>query len=271
MTCTICILAPVFPDLLYVKHLILGFFPVTCDQWWYFTAYSGLFFLAPWLNHFIRNLSEKEMTQFVGILLGIFSMYPTIASLYKEPFNLNEGYSMIWLIIMYLVGAWLRKNSMIEKMNTRKWLVIGWVCFLGTWITKLFFELQGNSKILFLQSYISPTIICIAIVHLMLFSKLKITSKSKKWISFFSPAAFGVYLLHMQWDILDNLITGNFSFIGQLPVWQIPPAILACALIITTMGLLIDKVRGKLFEVLKIRNLAHNIEIKMREKIINRF
>lgn len=228
------------------------------------------FFLIPWLNKFVRLVSEKELTKLIILIIIIFSVYPTLASLYKEPFGLMEGYSMLWLIIMYFIGAWLKKNSIVEKMDKNKTFIWGIVAVGVTWLTKLVFEINGDASTLFLQSYVSPTIIYIAIAHLKVFSQLRINSKFQKCIAFFVPAAFGVYLFHMQWDILDNAITGKMSFVSGLPVWEIPIAILLIALVITVIGLLIDKARGYIFAVLKVRQFADLIERKLEKQLSDR-
>ena len=39
---------------------IQALFPVTRKEYWYFTAYAGVFFLSPFINQMFRNLSEKQ-------------------------------------------------------------------------------------------------------------------------------------------------------------------------------------------------------------------
>lgn len=40
---------------------IQALFPVTRKEYWYFTAYAGVFFLSPFINQMFRNLSEKQI------------------------------------------------------------------------------------------------------------------------------------------------------------------------------------------------------------------
>lgn len=253
------------PDVLFVKHLILACLPVTSNQWWYFTAYTGLFFLIPWINRLIRGLTEGEMTRLVAVCVLIFSLYSTAASLFREPFNLNEGFSTLWLVILYIIGAWMKKCRIPEKARGKKWVLIGTGCIIITWLQKLaaVFLLE-DGKFRFLESYISPTVVCIAAAYLIVFSKLKLSEGWKKLISFFSPAAFGVYLFHMQWDILDGTITAKLAHIAQLPVWNMLFLIILVSAIIFAAGLLVDKVRAWLFKVLRIDIMANWIEEKLR-------
>ena len=44
-------------------ELIKGIvFPVVSNQYWYFTAYFGMYFFIPFINKMIRNLEKKEYT-----------------------------------------------------------------------------------------------------------------------------------------------------------------------------------------------------------------
>lgn len=40
------------------KALLASALPLTTDRYWYFTAYTGVFFLAPWLNKLVRGSSR---------------------------------------------------------------------------------------------------------------------------------------------------------------------------------------------------------------------
>lgn len=51
---------------------IQALFPVTRKEYWYFTAYAGVFFLSPFINQMFRNLSEKQIKLYSVLLLSYF-------------------------------------------------------------------------------------------------------------------------------------------------------------------------------------------------------
>jgi len=77
-------------------------------------------------------------------------------------------------------------------------------------------------------------------------------------ISFFAPAAFGVYLFHREpliWDFIDNAFVpfASYSTVSMLF------ATLISALLIWLIGSLIDKIRIQLFSVLKVKQHCETI------------
>lgn len=253
------------PDMLYVKHMILAFAPVTTGQWWYFSAYTALFFVIPWLNKLMRCCTQREATAMaVGALL-LFSVYPTAASLYHEPFQLEEGYSFLWLMVLYLVGAWMKKCRVPESRGSRFWLAVWLGCYVIVSAVKLLLLLGlKNTEVIVFESYLSPLVVGMAVAHVCIFARIRLPGRLKKVTAWLAPAAFGVFLLHMQWDVLDGLILGSFAGIAQLPAWLIPPAVMVCALAVLIVGLLIDRVRIWLFARLRINRLADRIAAKIQ-------
>ena len=87
------------PEYIENISLIRVFFPVASNFYWYFTAYTGVFFVMPWLNMFIKERSSKEMNCFIAIIFLVFSCYASVSALLGDPFKLSEGYSFIWLVL----------------------------------------------------------------------------------------------------------------------------------------------------------------------------
>ena len=56
------------------KDLLKAFFPITTDAYWYFTAYTGLFFLIPLLNAGIRGCSNGQLMGLCLILCAVFTI-----------------------------------------------------------------------------------------------------------------------------------------------------------------------------------------------------
>ena len=102
-----------------IKWLIKSAAIVTKDCYWYVTAYTGVFFMEPVLNKAVRAASERELNTMMLMVLVVFCGYGNISG-----FQLNGGYSFVWLLIFYLVGAWMKKNKIARKLSPLVWCVL---------------------------------------------------------------------------------------------------------------------------------------------------
>ena len=84
------------------RDVLQGAFPLLTNRYWYLTAYMGLFFFMPVLDAAVRGLSSKTLARLFGAMTVVFSFVPTFTWV---NFNLAEGYSLIWLMILYFFGA----------------------------------------------------------------------------------------------------------------------------------------------------------------------
>jgi len=83
--------------------------PIQWKTWWYYSAYIGLYFLMPFLNRGVAALSGHEKRNLMSVSFMIFCVFPLVAKTFSSDFfALVGGYSLIWLIILYVFGACLR-------------------------------------------------------------------------------------------------------------------------------------------------------------------
>lgn len=232
-----------------IKEIIRSLFPVTMNQYWYFSAYTAVFFVVPMLNAFVRSCTEKELNKYILLMFLVFSCYGRMNGHFSDSFQLNGGYSVIWLILLYICGAWLKKCKIAQYVKREHAIVLLIACILLTWFVKIFMPYGNNLFI----SYVSPTVVLMAVCYVILFSEISITKDIyKRLIRNFAPAAFGVYLIHDHKFVRDMLISGRFAWIAKSPVWLLPLQVLGCAGGIFILCLFIEKVRIQLFGLLKI-------------------
>lgn len=179
------------------------------------------------------------------------------------------GYSFLWLAILYLAGAYIKKYGI--NLSYASWKnILGYAaCVILTWLSKFCIEFL-TSKIIhepkfgeFLISYTSPTIIFGSVFLLLYFKDLKCGKTLTKFISFFAQVSFGVYLLHEEPLIRDTFV--HDAFVGYL---SLNPVIMALAVIGTALGIwlvgsLVDRIRLFIFDLLKIKQLCIFIESKI--------
>ena len=65
----------VFPQKVTLLSVCKSFFPISTNQYWYFTAYVGLFFLMPTLNAIVTSCSEQEFKKDIFNVVLLFSLY----------------------------------------------------------------------------------------------------------------------------------------------------------------------------------------------------
>lgn len=244
------------PDAVTKSDFIKMFFPVTNSLYWYFTAYTGLFFLIPFINAGIRNSSDRNLKALFAFLFVVFSLTDIITNRHK----LGGGYSFVWLLILYIMGAIIRKCGIGKRLKS-------WVYFLGIVLVTtmgLLWKLYGAEFEIFsfkvdrntFISYVSPLILVTSILHLIGFSRLRFCNFFNKIIAFFAPAAFAVYLLNTQYFVWNNSLKGVFAPWAEKEWYIMVGLVLGFTLAFVICAMLIDKVRIFAFRVLGINKLA---------------
>ena len=108
-----------YSDSMGAGQFALSFFPVLSNQYWYFTSYFILFLFIPFLNAALLNLNKKQtwfLIAFLVIAVCITKPFTTIFS--GDIFSLNEGYSAFWLIILYIIGGYIRIYGFMKRIKT---------------------------------------------------------------------------------------------------------------------------------------------------------
>ena len=211
----------------------------------YLTCYFGMFLLIPFLNLGLNHFNQKQLTALVLAIFVFFITIPTIIKL--DPFILSNGYSLIWLCILYLIGGYLKKTDILSKIHPFCGLLIYLAAILATWYLR-------NKWYTQYVSYTSPTIFIGSIALLAFFSNLKIKSNFlKNAIDVLTPASLGVYIIHVNplvyWRILADSTTPFLQYNTSMMLLRV----LLAAFGIYMICSLIDLVRIVIFKKLKIK------------------
>jgi len=107
----------------FLNHLYTLFI----TDYWYFTAYFTMYFFFPLINEGIAQIKQKKMTHFIINLFFIFSFLNEMRKYSKifkslDIFNLKNGFSYSWLLILYLFGSYLGKFKI--DINKKKISII---------------------------------------------------------------------------------------------------------------------------------------------------
>jgi hypothetical protein len=184
----------------------------------------------------------------------------------KDNYVLGSGYSALWLICLYVIGAYFR---IYGAPKWAKWYVTLPVFFGAAYIAwnhKIHAVTLYKEKIItkedllyvnrdILISYISPCMVVMAVALLLFFMQIKIKHKIPKVIiSNLGKATFGVFILHVGaafWYWTD--FWKRFNAFGKAPdVWEMVWRVLAAVLFIYLSASVISLARIYLFKLLRI-------------------
>lgn len=250
----------VYRDLFSARNIVYAVTPIISNQYWYMTSYFMMYLFVPMMNKFADAANKKVFTATIVVILVL-----TTGSLMikQDGFRLNDGYSPIWLMIMYLVGAYMKKFNVGAKM--KKWLalllyVISSLCsfILCVFSNKLLKIMLGND--ISYLSYTSPFVVLSAIFLFIFFSKLKFGKKTEKLINYITPAALGVYLIHTHPLVFNKLMKDIAMPLVNHGTAAMIFGSVAMALAVFIICIVIDLLRIQLFRLIRVNALCKKLD-----------
>lgn len=244
--------------------------PIRKNAYWYYTAYFGISFFTPLLNAAVEHLDRRTLWLCAAGVFVLFSLYPTAAG--TDIFKTSGGYHVLWLTVIYFLGAVLRKEPPCPAWGKRVWGLLYLAAVLLSWgMLMLNNHLNaalpdGSFRAINLIQYTSPTIVLAAVSLVMLFSKITPASSARKFIAMVSPLTFGVYLIHDSLFIRKTLISGSLATAAESSAPVMILKILAFAVTVFTACLVIEYLRSAVFKALKIKNLLDSLENAVFQK-----
>jgi surface polysaccharide O-acyltransferase-like enzyme len=146
-----------------IKDLFLSLFPILIKRHWYINAYFSMYLLLPFINHGINSLNRKIYKNLIIFFIFFFSFHNFIAIIFGDNnchFLLN-GYSSMWLTILYIIGAFYGKYILINK-NTID--IISFILYILIYISCSFLSSEIKFKLIKKKSE-KPDISIIITVH----------------------------------------------------------------------------------------------------------
>ena len=220
--------------------------PVTFGSFWYFTAFFALYFAIPVLNKFIFTIELNIAKKAFIILIGLFSVMGVLT----DPFQSQAGYSAIWLMVLYCIGALAKKIKLFESKRSITLILLWASCILFTWGVLVFTDIRR------LVNYISPTILLSGIIMVILFSRLRFKGTI---IAKLSPLAFGIYLFQNNRVIWNVIIKDKFAFIASEHVAVGIIYVFIFAFVIFISGLVVEAIRNKFAKMLRLSLLSKKV------------
>ena len=255
--------ALVMPDALRLRDKIAPVIPVINGTYWYFTAFFGLSLLMPFLDDMLSALDRAKAHRLTLTLLLVFSVLASLAP--EDILGTRAGYSLIWLVVLYLAGGCLRRFPP-ERLPRPRLCVLGYLaCCLvslgGKYLTERFALPVGGR---FFQEYTALPVLFSAVFLLLAMRELHPPRLLSRLISFCAPLSFGVYLLHTHPLVWTWLLTGAAASLALRPGLLSLPGLLLMAAGIFLVGIFVDFLRERLFALLRLLYRRLRPAAKMR-------
>ena len=158
------------------------FTPVMTEQYWYITAYLGLYFFMDGINHVINTMPRAKCRVMLIASVLLFSVLPVTTSV--DAYSLKYGCSIICVFLFYSIGAYVRKYDIGVSLSNLNLVLIYLLSILFTWFSKIGIETfigysedapdRGNILI----NFHSPTVIIAGLMLLLLFSRMRIGKRA---------------------------------------------------------------------------------------------
>lgn len=184
------------------KQIFLAFFPLTMNRYWFFNAYIVLYILSPFLNVFIKSASKETYKKLLITVLVLYSVIPTVFGVfYNNTETLLYYNRLIWLIIIYLIGGYIKTYS-VSVISSLKKSTITFLGSLAVIAASVFiidrflpqFQQIGISEPAY---FWPPNTVPLLMLSMGLFGIfMNINLPYSKVINAVASTTFGVYLLH---------------------------------------------------------------------------
>ena len=223
---------------------------------WFPKAYLFLFILAPVLNAFVENTSERQLR----VVLINFFVFQTIFGCISEATHfISLGYSVVSFIGLYLLARYVRlyphKVFLFSKIKDFSiYFIISLVLSLLS-----FWAIGQNKLTLFwrIEAYCNPLIVISSLYLLLCFSKIRLQSK---FVNKIAASTFAVYLLHSNPNVIDRYYTHTIQILngfngGLLYIF--------CFLVfVYLLAILIDQIRVLCWnKILLLANKLGNVQL----------
>ncbi len=239
---------------------ISSLLPVTKNVYWYFTAYFALFFFIPYINKMIASLSKVA---FRSLATGIVMVFCFAGNTFgTDIFFVHGGYSFLWLLCLYILGAYMRTIPINQKIHWA-WFAAAFVAFsVLAFIGKTILEKES------LLNYNSPFILFSAAALLLLFRRIKVKGKFKiRTIGMLTRTSFGVYIIHTNPLVWNRILAGSFAGLAQLPIPLMIGSVILAAAVIYALGTVLDWCVEKFFKLIRVDALERAFEKLLRRLI----
>ena len=223
----------------------------------------GLFFFFPLLNHGVRGISGRDA---VFAMAGIFLVMLNVPhSKISQVFLLANGYSTLWLMILYILGGLMGRFDIPGKLSARGWLCLYLLAVLGSFVPRMVMlarkpELWSPESYNLSMQYLNPSVVLAAVALVGLFARLELSGGLVGVTKALSPHAFGVYLCHTHSLIFLTAVRGRFVWLSTAPVWELAAVTVGATVFIYAVGTAADWLLTRAMKLVRFDRLLKKLD-----------
>ena len=227
-----------------------------------YTAYFGLMLFMPALQCMIAHLSRVQFRNLIVSIVLLFSVLPAL--FVSDIFYTAQGYSLWWLIALYLIGAYIKKYGCPFLKKPVPALAVYALSVLAAWGIQMADAYGVGIPLPNMLVYTSPAMLLGSVALLVAFSGFRFSDPVKKAVFLCAPLSFSVYLIHAHPLVWRHLFEGRFAAFADDPAYGLVFAVIGAAAAIYVGCALIDAVRAWLFRVCRVRKGCEWLEERLK-------
>ncbi len=227
-----------FPDvtfsLKFLIHILL------MDDYWFVPVYIMLFLIAPVLNPFIEQSTKR---QFTVVLVSVITMQCIFGWINDRESGYLTGCSPISFVILYLLGAYLRRFEINKLFSKRQFLLSFVALIVVQFIIAIIAKHTENIFFVSISWKFSSIVVILASACLLMyFSKIEIGyNKTINWIAASSFAAFLVHCHPYFYEkVYEQVVVTVYR---SMPYYAALPLLLLFVAVLFALCVLVDKAR----------------------------
>lgn len=124
-------IASLFFNQQFIYLLKVWSFPVVRERYWFATSFLLLYLFQPFIFIFVEQLDSRQVNRFVILILTIWCIIPSLLGNIEGRLFYNR---FIWMILIYIIGAFLSRNSSTLQITKIRWIFLSTFLFLATFI-----------------------------------------------------------------------------------------------------------------------------------------
>ncbi|WP_308580824.1 acyltransferase family protein [uncultured Parolsenella sp.] len=233
--------------------LYRSIFPVLTSRYWYLSSYLVMQLLLSFVQEGVERMERRRMGRLAAALVAACSILGFIRYDNRAGIGINNGYSVMWLTVLWVAGAAIKRNKDLIARYSRPVVLGALVLVIPVVLTA--FELRDIAVGVEPHrwvAYVSPLLVLDSLCCFLLCQKTRcVPANAEKGLVLLSGSAFGVYLIDTSSWFYDVWLVGRFAWIGELPLALGLLMLLGITFLMYMTFLLLETVRRKLVAALK--------------------
>lgn len=194
-------------------------FPISSQQWYFFTSYIILCLLAPFINKLVQSLTKRQYGILLLVLISVMSVWMCLAQ--TKPFSsfmsinnyqgFSDGKNAFSFVLYYMIGGYMGMHTKPSDKPKFRYLLIFFasvgVVFLFNTETFKNLDIEFGGAIAW-GVYSNPFILLAAASIVMFFKDLHFYSRA---VNLAASVTIGVYAIH-EFSFVRNYLWQRINF-----------------------------------------------------------